>query len=438
MPKFNSFVYDVATVYTPNIIKKDCLVYFRPSPEYKEKGTPFGFDWVRTGDATDYVAHDIPYKDIVGRHYNRQGDLAERGTNTESNFVPDEEMYKALCRSYLPDEIIIFPSSKGCIEKYHTPVMTIYPNNVATPAKLVLEINISKPAQQIYLKYDENLFTINGADSLPCEVGKHLCDIEIICTKAFKRDLYIYAVSKESDSDENMVGLIRVWRNDKAYRKSINVLLVNFKFLISDDVDAIPLEGNVELVKESLNRYLAHALITPVFEEVELDLGYDVEIRKRIIRHNGIDSLITFEQAETLGVIDPDSILPLDAVLGLYYIDTNMNTSSYHVIIICFGCGLCMLGMDGGIAEQNGYSCGKYVCIDKDSGIDVPTHEVLHSLGLVHTFENYNHNNSVSRFTYRYGHTDNIMDYCHLKGIKPVSLWQWQWVRARMRAAPEK
>lgn len=46
-----------------------------------------------------------------------------------------------------------------------------------------------------------------------------------------------------------------------------------------------------------------------------------------------------------------------------------------------------MLGANGGIVEQNGFSRGKFICIDKVVLKKYP-HEVLYSLGLVHTFDN--------------------------------------------------
>lgn len=330
MPKFNSFVYDVILAYTPNIIKKECHAYFRLSPEYREKGTHFRFDWIRTGDASDFVAHDASYKEIVGRHYNDLRESALNATCTENNFIQDGDTYKALCCSYTPEDIIIFPSPRGKIEKYHTPpVVSIYPNNSATPTKLVLEINISKSPQRIYLNYEKDLLEINGADSLPCNIGKHLCYIEVTCKKEIDRDIYIYAVSKHAGSAENLIGLIRVCRNNKAYRKSINVLVVNFKLLESEDEDTLPISGNTEIIKKSLNQYLPHALITPFIDEVELDLGFGLEIIKGILKQNGENLIITFEEVETSGEIGRDSILPLDVALGFY-----INTSRTRLYIM--------------------------------------------------------------------------------------------------------
>jgi hypothetical protein len=50
-----------------------------------------------------------------------------------------------------------------------------------------------------------------------------------------------------------------------------------------------------------------------------------------------------------------------------------------------------------------------------------PAHELFHALGLPHTFDG---STSRSKYVYRDGFTDNIMDYTP---IARVSLFEWQW-----------
>ena len=49
------------------------------------------------------------------------------------------------------------------------------------------------------------------------------------------------------------------------------------------------------------------------------------------------------------------------------------------------------------------------------------THEILHAMGLEHSFDNAN------KHTFEEEKTDNIMDYSHNAGINRISTWKFQW-----------
>jgi len=65
-----------------------------------------------------------------------------------------------------------------------------------------------------------------------------------------------------------------------------------------------------------------------------------------------------------------------------------------------------------------------FICFPAGYNKVTPVHELLHSLGLPHTFDG---STSRSKYVYKDGHTDNIMDYSHHLRIDRASLFEWQW-----------
>lgn len=436
MPDFNSFVYDVSAASPPHIIPSDCYAYFRLSPEYKKDGPPFGFDWIRTGDALDYVAHDVPYKGNVGRNFTETMEVAECDDEVDLDFYPSPVMYDKLCASYAPGFTILFPSRTGNMEIYHTPVVTMYPDNSLDPVKLVLELNITKPPKRIYLNYDEDIFQITGIDSLPCEPGQHKCDIQIVCKRESNKELYIYALSEDDKGEERLAGIIRVWRNDKAFRRIIKVLVLNVKILETDEPDTVVFAGGSELIKASLNQFLPHALIKPEFTEMDCDLGFTPELTSRIIYIEGVANIISYEESYTTP--GPDSITPLDIYFKDYVSSLSIDDTQYNVIVVNLGLPQCILQDNGELIVQEGYSYYQYVFLENKMSLCTAVHETLHALGLSHTFNNMHKDNSPTDYTYKPLITDNLMDYSHLCKIRLVQWWEWQWKKARENTLPEE
>ena len=58
-------------------------------------------------------------------------------------------------------------------------------------------------------------------------------------------------------------------------------------------------------------------------------------------------------------------------------------------------------------------------------------HELLHAMGIEHTFDN------NSKFTFEQNTTDNIMDYSHQVGIDRISTFKWQWQIAKSNVDKE-
>jgi hypothetical protein len=59
------------------------------------------------------------------------------------------------------------------------------------------------------------------------------------------------------------------------------------------------------------------------------------------------------------------------------------------------------------------------------------THELLHAMGLYHTFDN------SGSHVFKIGETENIMDYSHQYGKTRISTWKWQWEKVRANVGKE-
>lgn len=436
---FNSFVYDIKAIFNPGIINGMCYGYFRLSPEYKDSGATFGFDWIRTGDAKKYVGYDEPYNLYVGRYYEATGGVSVCSMSdfNKLTFLPDKKLYKKLCNSYPISNLRIFPSPRRGRDLYHVPVLSIYPysGNDRDIAKLILQLKIYKSPAKISFEYNTEHLEINGIENIPTQKGYHNLELSIKCVQEFSEDEYIRVVSFNSKGKRKNAGMIRVCKNKKQLRRGMKVLIVNTKFLISNKEDAMPLVGDVENAKLGITRFLRHALINPEFDIIELDLGYHGDLILRIANINGNRALILkkyqTEDGVTKLVEKTEKMLqmlttPLKQII---------NTENYDTIVFCLGEKLARI-IDNRLSYLAGTTVGKNILLRKGYSPTTACHETLHTLGLAHTFMNTAYlEENLSEYTYKIYKTDNLMDY--QKENKRTNLWEWQWKKIRSKGFPE-
>lgn len=440
MPRFKSFVYDLIAIFRPEMIDGRCTVKFRMPPRYRACVAPFGFDWMRTGDSLDYVVLDIPYKENIGRYYSdsEMTQLSAYGGHDMffSNFP---NMYEQLCRKYLPGNLKVFPSEEGKAESYHVPVLSIFPysNGHQALCFLSLEIVIKREIRRIQFEFDKTLFDINGVDNLPIEKGKHIYNISIKCIKELDQDEYIYVTSVNRRGKVRKAGVLRVCKNAKTHRRSLNILLVNIKCLSSDDAYATVLSSTTQPARKSIECTLHHALITPVFEDMELDLGYDAEIAERFKEIEGRLCFVANENqsSDSAQQTADTSYYDLSDILS-EKLEAIKDIDQYNVIVYCMGVEL-VIKENNDYNPINGYSDTKFVMLSISYTGTTAAHEVFHTLGLSHSFDNFHQDHSLAKFTYKIFSTDNIMDYTHITNIERTNLWEWQWEKMREACTPE-
>lgn len=439
MSKFNSFIYDlVAACKSSVIISGRCTAKFKLPARYKNEVAPFGFDWVRTGDSTDNVGMDIPYKGNVGRYYadKSKREKYDRGSE-DAYFSPSPSMYKQLCRSYAPGNLILYPAANGKMKSYHVPVVSIYPYHaVVNPhqvACLTLEIEIQKEVRAIHLEYDKASLQIDGADTLRTEQGKHTYEIEIKSIKELEEDHYIHVIATNRKGKTEKAGMLRIAKNAKRFRYSVNILLVNVKFLASSTPTAPVLTGNSDCAAEYIARFLKHALITPHFETMELDLQDDNEINSRLFYKKGI----LYLEANKTNRDESNNLVTEETLQDIvFYLQEQLkavrDTSQFRVIVFCMGVRL--MGQE----EQNritytGYCINETVILKKSYKGDTAAHETLHALNLGHSFDRL-HKEIKHPATYKVYTTDNIMDY----SATTINWWEWQWKIVRQSCFRER
>lgn len=437
---FKSFVYDLKAHFNPEIINGMCYGKFRLSPEYKNDGAPFGFDWIRTGDAKEYVECDRPYSMHVGRYYEKDGNVAVdmSAGHSELLFISDKKIYKNLCNSYPIPNIKIFPSPDGSQTPYHVPVLSVYPYSGKDRdiAKLVLELNIIKSPAKIELEYNTEYFEINGAENIPTQKGKRKIKLSIKCIREFAEDEYIRVASFNSKGKRKNAGILRVCKNKKELRRELSVLLVNTKIIVSNKEDAIPLVGNVKEAKAGIAYYLRHALMNPQFDTIDLDLGYQDEFRKGLRRVNGtrVLAIKKFKTIDNVTKID-QTFVPIHRIIT-DHLKQIRNIENYDTIVYCIGEALGRF-VDKTVTFLSGVTVDNCVLLKKDYAGVTACHETLHTLGLAHSFSNTNFTgDELLNFVYEKYRTDNIMDYLSDQNYR-TNLWEWQWKLIRTKGYPE-
>lgn len=438
MPKtYNSMVYDLQAAFQPETINGMCIGYFRLSTIYQGIGAPFGFDWIRTGDAKDYVEFDEPYEQHLGRYTTNEENYVsgKKRKASKGAFLPDPKMYSKLCKSYPIANISIFPSPSGRRKLYLVPVLSIYPYSGQDEdiAQLILELRITKSPSKIQLIYDTLYFEITGNENIPTNTGEHRVEISVKCIKEFPVDEFIRIVSYNSKGKRRNAGLIRICKNDKNHRRKLDILLVNVKYLPSQDEDSIPFAGSANEAQAGITYYLRHAFITPMFDTMDLDLGYQEEMCQRITIIEGRRFLIIRKKIKAdTGKLVRDNETQLIEFYLAEHLEKIRNIDNYDVIVYCFGENL--LGIDCGQFNQlSGHSIEQFVSLKKNYKGATACHETLHTLGLSHTFKNTHKDGTPADFTYEQYKTDNLMDYSHHKGITRTNLWEWQWKLIRVR-----
>lgn len=109
----------------------------------------------------------------------------------------------------------------------------------------------------------------------------------------------------------------------------------------------------------------------------------------------------------------------------------NSKYESYYKIFV-FGSSAAGLN---GIAEGVGHVKSAIVFpgrFSSDPSMGTSVHELLHVLGLYHTFDN------DSEYTFERAVLDNVMDYSHWNGINRISTTHWQWRKLQRKLSSFK
>ncbi|MCT4666046.1 MAG: hypothetical protein N4A45_12530 [Flavobacteriales bacterium] len=362
------------------------LVEFRPGTKYQGD---FGFDWIRNGDTKK--AGDIDYKNIIGEYTNRV-------------FKKDPKEYDKLMKTFGTENN---PLDKT--KNYISPFLSIYPNKKAT-LSLHLEIK-DADAQKIEYTYDKTFFKLNKTEISHKTVGKTVLpdELTIECIKEFSKKQEI-----SISADGKFAGKIELIPNAKPYRYKAEIVFVHVKTDIGNGIK----KGSS--IKESnlLTKYLNQGIIKPMIHSEDLDLTKDKILNStyRLDRGKGKSKQFVINDIPSIHnhlLTEFEKVFKqYKGAFKVFFFDENGG----EMIKDKTG-KLKYQGYNGAAQSTNSLS----VVLYNTHNTSTTTHEILHAMGLYHSFSN------NGQFTLEKAKTENIMDYSHHKGINRISTWKWQW-----------
>lgn len=390
-------------------IPEKCLVLFRPGSDWKGE---FGFDWLRQGDTA--LSGDVDYSTIVGSYG------AVYATESTAVFTVNNPKYQSLKTAFYNP----FPSSwkknaDNTPYEYFTPWLTLFPadqctgNQKKAEAKLSLKIEVvAHEPETLRVLYNKEFFTVDKEEVSPKTVGNNTSDITIKCIKEFNTDQEIKIIPLKTGEDQ-VAGKLMVLKNDKANRYQANIVFVK----VQTKINATAKTGSTAGEKAYLEKYFFQSLTSLNLREESLDLKTDAGFNT-----NYVMAMDPATKAVCTFLADGSMV---HAFLENAFNAQVTGYTDWHKIFF--------FDENGGYLKSGAYAglngCAraipsKSVVLFNGHNTSTTTHELLHAMGLQHSFDN------NGQYTYKIGETENIMDYSHQStyGSKNrIATWKWQW-----------
>ena len=467
----------------PVVIEGKALVMFRPNSDWEDDSASsdnptYGFDWYREND-TNLIGDTAQIDTLMGFYDNN---------DTDTPFQPESsteviEKFKSEYRNVTIDR-------DGTPYRYFVPKLILYKNEneqVRSVAALDIIYDVYEEPNNLFIEYESEFFNISeqGVTVGPPppqpplpevaytppegykifkisskSVGNHKSiTVEIECLKPFGdlngKQIKAYTLTEGTNgqpAQKKIVGVLDVMPNDKANRKVVKLLMVN----VITDVDSDrKVEKGYEAPKlleqkKYLRKYLRNSLIDPIFKKVDLDLS-GITLRDQFNRaytrnnnllyntptgHQHLSTYLKEKLEKKLKAILNERLRGKTVNLEAEY---NKRYKDYLPIFF-----FSQRFFDDSLATTAYYTPNKVVVTTSRIKPFVITHEVYHSLGLPHSFENRNHipqtlqggNREIQsngEYSFGYQMTTNIMDYSDHRN----NLFYWQIKIVRSKAAPE-
>jgi len=436
--------YDRFEKFEPENLTCKCLVHFRPYSEWK--GVGYGFDWMRLEDYMPQIFKDAAwdsankgdtsYKKIVSRHYVKGaiGTIERDGNEEYGEYVFDQKLFDKLKNWYGYHKVqwkIIGQTESGSpiTDEYYCSWLTIYPKKSAL---LSLIIDVDEIPEKLEFDFDPNLFTVSpkviAGSSL--KLGDNLLKdfLTVTCNNEFKggdrneKPINVFAY-KEGEEEGQLAGQLFVWENYSAKLKTAKVILVEVKLTANKPASQFPTAEDLAIdvqtpAEDVFNQaYLSlgsnYILPLPLLDDLMFKPGGHYMTR-------GGDIIGYYQNTQS----PPNRKDILDYLIEKFNSQYPGNIYDRYVKAFVFQ-------EDGGKYQNGyfkrigGYSNGKSndIIIYKGKAPEVVAHEVLHSLGLPHSFTD-SQADTRALFTYHNKLTNNIMDYSS-PGAR-YTLWLWQ------------
>ena len=404
------------------IIESKCLVEFRPHSNWKGE---YGFDWIRTGDTGR--SGDNPLYCILGRYYipipNSGGETDSCGTpknikeyGTPVNvtpedyysykFIKDKEMFNRLTRTFSRFKITWKNPAKE-LPFYVVPILTLWKGRKAT---FSLKFEGKEKTKNITFEFENSFVEDKGYLTLERpKLDLNKISLENGNLNYLKKDCFTICCNKEFDTpqkllvkaDGKLCGAMLILPNSYKVRREIKIVIIYTETSISDK------KGELVGKEESLRNFLNQAMIDPKITYENLVCKYKNKEENKKFK----EECTYFDKKDRIYYLKGMNMRTFENhILKFYYEKFKDKYNDYYKIFLV---GERSEKYEGFTDVRNKYS---FCLLNADER--TAAHEVLHSIGLDHTFEK-----NSDDFIYEGQQTDNVMDYQN----KGVALYQWQW-----------
>ena len=350
----------------------------------------------------------------------------------------------------------------GLLNEYLVPVMTIKEGETVN---LRLLVYVRQSPKIILFAFDNPLVETYGHLSFRVKeqsiIDPEVCHpvdfphtgyhIEITCHRPFDRAVHLkaYAIPRIAEAPDKIMaykengrilpeviegyplvlpelcGMLRILPNDEAHWRKIKVVFFSVRTNVNED-PAFGIENEAVFSEKlgQLNKYLSQAYVKAegAFEEIDLT-------RKKA-DWEAYRNACFRRATEDKYVVNYEKCFRSLLSLLRSKIPSRYNDSSRYIRIFflpeeCVQANSVNSPSIAGfsVKKANGDNLKLTFCFGGHEET-TPVHELLHALGLPHTFDGIS---PRAKYTYEDGKTDNLMDYIHRVGVERKSLFEWQW-----------
>jgi hypothetical protein len=317
--------------------------------------------------------------------------------------------------------ILFKQTAKNTDFMYDVPVLTLLKGK---KAKLTLMTEVVEEPQLLKFKCNgkdiaqEKDIKLSKPTVTPKSKGKHTLTnyLEIDCINDFAKNKEISVIAVNTDKTEHEVGKLVILANDKAHRYKVNIVFVE---VVTRNISTkTPRKARLVGRAAELKKYLKQAYIIPHVTTVQLDLTADATFNQQYSTNGKLTphGNQTFQPAIRIhDYLAKKFVKQHPATAAVNY------TDSYKIFFVNEP-NISLYGESKGIGSK-AQKVREVLVLPLGFADSTLAHELMHAMGLLHTFDN----NNI--FTFERYRTNNIMDYSDEPpyNIPVISTFRFQW-----------